>query len=150
LVALRHAHAFIKALINESNGIEQDLQIVFPLLFGGLWEAEEAIRKEVAVCVRLITGAKPKGKAPEIYGLKILPSSVTGMTFFVWLMYDLLRKLIEKIRFLDWQDFSSYANTLATMSDTLELDSSALTTVHEAVLSITPQCSGKEARQAIL
>lgn len=83
LVALSHAHAFIKALMNESDGIERDLQIIFPLLLGGLWEAEEAIRREVAVCVRLIAGAKPNGKAPEIYGLKILPADVTGTTSFL-------------------------------------------------------------------
>jgi hypothetical protein len=81
LVALRHAHAFIKALMNESDGIERDLQIIFPLLLGGLWEAEEPIRREVAVCVRLIAGAKHDGKAPEIYGLKVLPPGVTGTTF---------------------------------------------------------------------
>ena len=69
--------------MNESDGIERDLQIIFPLLLGGLWEADDEIRREVAVCIRLIAGAKPNGRAPEIYGLKVLTAGITGTTSFV-------------------------------------------------------------------
>jgi len=76
--ALKHAQAFISALMNEDGGIERDLQIIFPLLLGALWETQDEIRREAAMSVRLISGAKSSVKAPEVYGLKNLPGSVTS------------------------------------------------------------------------
>lgn len=81
--ALKHAQAFIRALISEKGRIDRDLQLIFPILLASSWETDQEIRKEACVCISLMASAKNDGKAPEVYGLKCLPKSIIGRCFLI-------------------------------------------------------------------
>jgi len=78
--ALKHAEAFIRALLNpQAETISKDLQVMFPFFLGAVYDADQNIRHTAIGCISLIASVKrEKGvKAPEVYALKSVPEGIS-------------------------------------------------------------------------
>ncbi|KIM29205.1 hypothetical protein M408DRAFT_120332 [Serendipita vermifera MAFF 305830] len=132
VAALKHAQAFIRALLDPSaESISKDLQIVFPFLVGVIYDANQGIRDAAVVCIQLIAGVRrEKGtNVPEVYALKSIPEEISAI-----------------IKLLEWLDFLRYAKALAAHAETLKVDAGVLISVHEDILQIVDEDSGKDSR----
>lgn len=79
--ALKHAQAFIRALLDPHAGtISKDLQVIFPFLVAAVYDSHQGVRDAAVVCIQLLAGVKrEKGsKAPDVYGFNSLPEEVSG------------------------------------------------------------------------
>jgi len=86
IAALKHAEAFIRALLSpQAETISKDLQVVLPFFLMAVYDGSQDVRYAAATCISLLASVKQEKstKGPEIYALKTLPESISSMIFSV-------------------------------------------------------------------
>ncbi|KAI0295094.1 armadillo-type protein [Multifurca ochricompacta] len=123
--ALCHAFAFIAA--HEATEHVMDFQTVLPALLVALGDPDRAVRYQAAECVQLLVRLSTAKQASGVYAFDTI-----------------YQKSTSQLKYLSWDDYQKYTETLATFREHCVHDPTYVRVVHQQYLVRHPSDKKKD------
>ncbi|KAI0632952.1 hypothetical protein C8Q77DRAFT_1120632 [Trametes polyzona] len=114
--ALRHAAAFLEAHVVADRTV--DFQTVFPAMLVMLQSPDESVRGAVALCIAVVVRICGAKEAESVYAFDAIYGADS-----------------DKLQYLDWADFTKYAQVVGEARASLERDPNYLQAFHQKMLT---------------